>query len=189
VSPRGPFAVSPRGPFAVSPRGPFAVSPRGPFAVSPRGPFAVSPRGPFAVSPRGPFAVSPRGPFAVSPTGSAPAEQAGPADPFQGLPEPVRRAALREVLNARPQRATDIFYEDSDLVYAMRNGIQYVLSSPVSQVWRRLGDDTLEAILDAVAEELNLEDASALHGEVVRALLAAEAAGLLVLYPKEPEEL
>ena len=163
---------------------PFAASPRGPFGVSPRGPFAISPRGPFGVSPRGPFAISPRGPFGVSPTGTAPA-QAVAFDPFNWLPEPIRRAVMKELLKATPQRATDIFYEDDDTIFVMRQGVQYRLSTPVSQVWRRLGQSSLREILEEVAAELKIEDASELHRTVLQALLSADAAGLIHFYPED----
>ena len=67
----------------------------------------------------------------------------------------------------------------------MRQGVHYRLSSPVSHVWQQLGENTLGNILDKVATELNVEDAAAFRHTVLQAMLSANAAGLICLYPED----
>jgi len=207
-SARGPFAITPhfaysdRGPFAVTPRqaysdrGPFAVTPhfaysdRGPFAVTPhfaysdRGPFAVTPR--YAYSDRGPFAVMPRyaysdrGPFAVTPSGGRGPEGGG----FLGLPAKVRRVVLDALCGMSPQRATDIFYEDDDKVFVMREGVQYYLSPPASTVWKLLGKRTLGDIVEEAAKRLEAKDRDQLLLAICEFVLAANQRGLVILDPE-----
>jgi hypothetical protein len=179
-SDRGPFAVTPR--MAYSDRGPFAVTPR--MAYSDRGPFAVTPR--MAYSDRGPFAVTPRmaysdrGPFAVTPSFNRVAGLGG----LMGLPEKLQRAALEALSKFSPQRATDIFYEDDDRVFVMREGLQYQLTPPASTVWNLLGKRVLNDVVDEVAKKLKVKHRDHLLLEIGEFLLAASGQGLVVLDPE-----
>jgi hypothetical protein len=66
----------------------------------------------------------------------------------------------------------------------MRQGIQYRLTTPLSQVWQRLGQRSLGEIIDEIASALNIDDQAELHRMLLPVLLSADAAGLLKLYPK-----
>jgi hypothetical protein len=184
ASPRGPFAVTPS--FAASPRGPFAVTPS--FAASPRGPFAMTPS--FAASPRGPFAVtpsfaaSPGGPFAVTPWGPM-AVSAQQIPMMGGMPAELRKVMIDTLMATSPQRATDIFYEDDQTVYIMRQGQQYQLKVPDSMFWAELGNGTASEMLGRVAEKMGRERDEAMEMAFVNFLLAGEQVALLSLYPQE----
>jgi hypothetical protein len=97
----------------------------------------------------------------------------------------LRKAVLEELLQARPQRATDIHYEDSGRVFVMRSGVQFVLTAPASLVWGRLGEPTVSEILAEIAGEVEGADPEELRSAVAEFLLAAERSGLVVLYPAE----
>ena len=126
------------------------------------------------------FAYSDRGPFAVTPTPGRPAGGGG----VLGLPEKLGRAALEALGRLSPQRATDIFYEDDDKVFVMRDGIQYSLTPPASTVWRALGKRVLSDIVEEAATQLGAKDQNQLWFAVGEFLLAASHHGLVILDPE-----
>lgn len=112
-----------------------------------------------------------------------------PVDILGWLQGPLRRAVLAELMKATPQRATDIFYEDDDTIYAMRKGVQYAMVPPASLVWKRLGQETVGNVIDQIAAELKIKDPTELRTLVLNFLFAADQAGLVMLYGKEEEEI
>jgi len=171
---------------ATSPRAGFAASPRAGFAASPRAGFAASPRAGFAASPRAGFAASPRAGFAASPSSFAPAEGEAHFDVIPGLNQHLQDVVISEVLKSKPQRSTDIFYEDDGHIFLMRNGMQYVLTPPASLVWAALDKrTTVQSILKNVAEQMGGPDMKELALFCVAFLLSAERAGLVELYPEK----
>jgi hypothetical protein len=176
------FAASPRGPFAVTPS--FAASPRGPFAITPS--FAASPRGPFAVTPG--FAASSSGPFDALSSGTGGTGGGVGQTSIGGLPEQLQRIIADAILQAKPERATDIFYEDEANVFIMRQGQQFHLRQPESIIWTELGTGTTSEIIDRVAKKLESERNETIEKIVLNFLLAGEQAKLLVLFPAERTE-
>ncbi|QAS80889.1 hypothetical protein CO657_22950 (plasmid) [Rhizobium acidisoli] len=198
MSPRGAFAVTPN--MAMSPRGAFAVTPN--MAMSPRGAFAVTPN--MAMSPRGAFAVtpnmamSPRGAFAVTPNstfGDAAAiphtGSVGPS-PFYSLmtmaemmPPFIIEAILRELDITMPQRKTDIYYEEDDVVHIRRSGLQYTLWPPASLFWSAMGKVKTTDIITDIAEKLGSPDRKELRLVIGDFLLSAALSDLVILYPED----
>jgi len=101
------------------------------------------------------------------------------------LPEQLQRVVADAIMSAHPERATDIFYEDSSNVFVMRQGQQYQLRPPESYIWLELGTGTTSEIIDRVAARMNTERSPALENIVLTFLMSGEQSGLLNLFPGE----
>jgi hypothetical protein len=103
---------------------------------------------------------------------------------FFALPEPLREGAYTELAKATPQRSTDIFYEDDERVFAIRQGIQFMLTPPASIVWKKMGTLTVAGLIEAVRDELKATNLDEIRMSVIDFLLNAGQYGLVVLFPQ-----
>jgi hypothetical protein len=95
---------------------------------------------------------------------------------------------MEKLLQARPRRATDIFYEDDGRVYAMIGGLQYLMSPPANLIWQAMGERSVSELIAAALEQLEGVSEEAVRAAVASFLLAADAAGLVVLFPAAGSE-
>jgi hypothetical protein len=101
------------------------------------------------------------------------------------LPEPLQKLLIDAIMAAKPERATDIFYEDERSVYVMRQGVQFRLTPPESYIWTELGKGTTSDIIDRVAKRMNIERDRAFDAVAVNFLLGSEHAQIVTLFPPE----
>jgi hypothetical protein len=185
TSPRAGFAVTPQ--YTTNPPANFAVMPQ--HATSPRAGFAVTPQ--YTTNPPANFAVmppqhatSPQAGFAMTPQRATDVVPINWALAVSAIPERLREVVYKELGSTVPQRATDIFYQDGDEVYVMRTGVQYRLTPPASQVWLKLGENTIEDIINIMAGEVSTSDRDKLRSAVFAFLLNSAQNDLVILYPK-----
>ncbi len=105
--------------------------------------------------------------------------------PLGALPRELQRLITDSIMEARPERATDIFFEDDQTVYIMRQGQQFQLRPPDSYIWKELGSGTTTEIVHRIAEKTQSEPNEHMQHQVIHFLLAAEEARLIVLFPAE----
>ena len=164
------------------------AEPTGSSPQFPRMGFSASPN--MAMSPRGAFAVTPNSTFgdaaAIPHTGSV-----GPS-PFYSLmtmaemmPPFIIEAILRELDITMPQRKTDIYYEEDDVVHIRRSGLQYTLWPPASLFWSAMGKVKTTDIITDIAEKLGSPDRKELRLVIGDFLLSAALSDLVILYPED----
>ena len=138
-----------------------------------------------AMSPRGAFAVTPNMAMPWYPFPTMAAQPASLLEMASVLPKPLIRALLDELDKTKPQRKTDIYYEDEDVVHVRRSGVEYTLWPPASLVWLRMGKADTGALAKEVAEKLGATDMDDLRLVIGDFLIAAAASDLVILYPDE----
>ena len=120
--------------------------------------------------------------------GSMPRETQGTAS-LAPFPPRLQDVIIGAVLEARPERATDIWHEDkqTDTIFVMRYRFQWHFNKTASLLWKRLGP-TLKEILEELQKEYPESDPKEIRFLTVEFLLHAASYGLVQLYPDVLEE-
>jgi len=120
--------------------------------------------------------------------GAMPKRTPGTASLAPFVPK-LQEAIIEAVLDTRPERATDIWYEDKQTgtISVMRYGFQWQFNPTASLLWKRLGP-TLKEILAEFQKEYPESDPKEIRFLTVEFLLHAASHGLVELYPDVLEE-
>lgn len=105
------------------------------------------------------------------------------------LPPKLQETVIASVLDARPQRTTDIWYQDKETsnVVVMRHGMQWQFNETASALWQRLGERVGD-VLEEFYQQSPETDRQAIRFQVIEFLLHASSHGLIDLYPESPME-
>ena len=105
------------------------------------------------------------------------------------FPAPVQEAIQGAVLAAKPERATDIWYEDKTTgdVHVMGHGMQWQLNDTASVVWKLLDGREVKAIVEELGKKFPKHEGAEVVSTTVEFLLQAHSSGLVELFP-EPEK-
>ena len=105
------------------------------------------------------------------------------------FPPKLQEAIIASVLEAEPQRATDIWYKDSGTgaIFVLRHGIQWQLNETASSIWEHLGK-SVESIVDDLHELSPSTDLEEMRFQVVEFLLNADSQSLIELFPEKVPE-
>ena len=101
------------------------------------------------------------------------------------FPTQLQEVVSKAILKAKPQRATDIWYEDkvTGRVLVMRHGFEWRLNETASELWLRAGDQVQDVVQDLCKKwpDCSPDEIKLLVAEF---LLQAHSYGLLELYPE-----
>lgn len=118
------------------------------------------------------------GPAAVGPPNSAAS--------LLSFPPKLQEVVSKAILKAKPQRATDIWYEDKTTgkVLVMRQGFEWQLNETASELWLRAGEQVQDVVQDLCKKSPD-SDPHEIQLLVAEFLLQASSYGLLELFPEQ----
>jgi hypothetical protein len=104
---------------------------------------------------------------------------------ISGLPAPLRRVLINELRGLRPQRKTDVWYEDEHgEVWAIRKQAEAFLPGAAAVIWKDLNaGKTVEGLAETLLPACPGRDLEEIVETVAVILLNATLLDLIELYP------